>query len=315
MKQKKIRKAYTLIELSIVILILSLIMAGVFNIITGSVITTKNSITLQKLNVIYEALGTFLMTQKRLPCPASLADSLNDTDTFGSESGSGSGCTSATGIAINGNLYYGGVPIKALKLGTNYAFDEYGNKINYIIDARFTYSFVTSPANDLTNVYSFGTVQNPINIMTVNEKAGATASAITNDAILVLLSNGANGLGSFRANGQQNTLSSDADEIENQYNNSSTPVFNNIFILNSALNENFDDILLFKSRSYFINDFLASNLIACPGNAITDSSFTAKTLYNNQYLHANSVCTTSASAIKKIQCVNGSWQNIVSQCP
>ena len=311
----KIKKAYTLIELSIVIVIISLMMSGVFNIITGSVITTKNSITAQDLNVIYEAMGTFLTTQKRLPCPASLTSSINDDATFGNESGSGSGCVASSGIYQNGNLFYGAVPTKALNISVNYAFDEYGNKINYIIDQRFTFNFVTSPANDLTGVNSFGTIQNPVNIMTVNEKISTSATTITNDAILVLFSNGANGFGAFGSNGIQNTLSTDADEIENQLNSSLTPTFNNIFISNSAISDKFDDILLFKTQSYFINDFSASNLIACPGNAINNINYTAKTLYNNQYLYANAVCASNDSVIKIIQCVNGSWQNVVSECP
>lgn len=310
----KIKKAYTLIELSIVIVIISLMMAGIFNIITGSVITTKNSITTQDLNVIYEAMGTFLTTKKRLPCPASLTSSINDDTTFGNESGSGSGCVMGSGVYQNGNLIYGAVPIKALNLSTNYAFDEYGNKINYIIDQRFTYNFIDNPINNLSNVNSFGTVQNPVNIMTINEKIGANSTSITNDAILVLFSNGANGLGAFLSNGVQNNLSSDLDEMENQLNTAS-PFFDNIFISNSSLSDKFDDILLFKTLSYFVNDFSAYNLIACPGNAISDLNFTAKTLYNNQYLYANAPCSSDDSVIKKIQCINGSWQNVVSECP
>jgi len=74
-----------LIELSIVILVISLLMAGVFSMATGSINNSKVALTNKKMKEIYKSMGTFLMVNKRLPCPASLARSKIDDADYGKE--------------------------------------------------------------------------------------------------------------------------------------------------------------------------------------------------------------------------------------
>ena len=50
----KNKKAYTIIELSITILIISLLMAGVFSFATGSINDAKFALTKQRINEIYK---------------------------------------------------------------------------------------------------------------------------------------------------------------------------------------------------------------------------------------------------------------------
>ena len=64
--------AFTLIELSVVILIIALLMFGTFSSSSGIVNNVKDNITKDRMNVIYNALGNFLLQKKRLPCPASI---------------------------------------------------------------------------------------------------------------------------------------------------------------------------------------------------------------------------------------------------
>ena len=318
------KKAYTLIELSIAILIISLLMSGVFSILTISVNKAKSTLTTQRLNEVYKSMGTYLMLNKRLPCPASILTSKIDDTTYGEEvfssTGIGTGCV-GSGVyqsTTNANLFFGGVPIKALNLSSEYAEDGYGNKLNYFIDQRFTYSFINSGT---ASGSSFGTTS-ASNIITAQEKqANGTSTTLSNDIIFFLFSGGFNGLGSFSSESAiQNALATQAEEVENQvtgFNNSAPPtaVFNNIFITNSLGSEDFDDISIYKTRIDFVNDFSANNLIYCSGLGVTDADFSQKNLYYGQYLYANSSCPSNPQSIKIMKCGSGgSWQYVLASC-
>ncbi len=321
--KKSNKKAYTLIELSIAILVISLLMSGVFSMATGSINNSKSTLTTQRLNEIYKSVGTYLMVNKRLPCPASILTSkVNDTN-YGQEVGAGTGCVGG-GVyksTTNDNLFFGGVPIKALNLSSEYAEDGYGNKLNYFIDRRFTYNFIN--AGTTTGGESFGTLSSVSNIISAQEKQNnGGILTLSTDVIFFLLSSGVNGFGSFSSDSAtQNTLSVEDTEIENQvtgFNNSVSPptaIFNNIFFTNSFGSENFDDISIYKTRIDFVNDFSASNLIGCSSSLITDADFPQKNLYYGQYLYASSACQNS-KLIKIIRCgFNGFWQYVLASCP
>ena len=70
-KLLKKNRAFTFVELSVVILIIALLMFGTFS-SSGVVNNMKENITRDRMNVLYKALGDFLLQQKRLPCPASI---------------------------------------------------------------------------------------------------------------------------------------------------------------------------------------------------------------------------------------------------
>ena len=318
------KKAYTLIELSIAILIISLLMAGVFSFATGSINDAKSALTTQRMEEIYKSMGTYLMVNKRLPCPASIKTSKINDILYGQEVSGANGCE-GEGVyksLTHANLFFGGVPIKALNLSSEYAEDGYGNKFNYIIDRRFTYGFITTGSTIENIASSFGTVA-PYNIIAVKEKQfNGTSLELTSDAIFVLSSAGANGLGAFNAESAiQNNSPTDVEEIDNRItglNDSISPptaTFDNIFFINSYGSENFDDILFYKARINFLSDFSAENLIYCKGFDISDTSFTKRNLYYGQYLYANSACTNNGEIIKIKKCGNGGWSPIVENCP
>ena len=265
MVNKKISKpksAYTLIELSIVILILAVLMTGGLTITIGSFNKAKKISTQNKINEIYKSLGKFLLENKRLPCPASLELTKND-NSYGVEYGSGSGCgAGAVGSGVyvnptNPNIFYGMIPAKTLNLPLSMGEDDFGSKISYVIDQRFTTVFQEVISNTDSG---FGTTSGVTGIITVKEKPSATLRDITSDAILVIISHGFNKSGAFNANARiQNSRSSDPDEMENDYNS----LFNKNFIYNSQNSEIFDDVVLFKTRNQIVQDFDAHYLIAC----------------------------------------------------
>ena len=331
---QKNKKAYTLVELSITILIISLLMAGVFSFATGSINDAKLALTKQRMDEIYKSMGTYLMVNKRLPCPASILTSKINDNSYGQEVGAGTGCEGA-GVyksSTNANLFFGGVPLKALNLTSEYAEDGYGNKFNYIIDRRFTYEFI-STGSIVENINpSFGTVASALNVITIKEKqASNSITVLSNDAIFVLSSAGENGLRAFNAESgiQNNIASTELEELDNQitgFNNiipsSPTATFDNIFFVNSFGSENFDDIVFYKARDNFVGDFSARNLIYCKGSILTDA-FEKRNLYHGQYLYATAPCNINIGSIggytkiiKTIRCgLNGEWQFVMSSCP
>jgi len=323
------KRAYTLVELSIVILIISLLMAGVFSMATGSINSSKESLTNQRIKEIYKSLGTYLMVNKRLPCPASLTKSkINDID-YGEELRAGNSCTTGSGVYASNttdnsvsparsltNLLIGAVPIKSLNLSSEYLEDAYENKISYVIDSRFTKNFIGPIGGDID--VSFGTIDATEKIMTTKEIQIGGEVTLSENVIFLLISHGANGFGAFDINGQQiidNSNNTDDGELNNQLALSASINFDHNFIVNSFKSDKFDDIVFYKTRSNFIQDFSANNLICCkkPSNSGT---FPQVNLYQGQYLYDSVTCSDN-KIIRIIKCSNisGEWSYVLSQCP
>ena len=317
------KRGYTLVELSIVILVISLLMAGVFSMATGSINNSKVALTNQKMKEVYKSMGTFLMINKRLPCPASLARSKIDDVDYGKEERDDAnnncgtnGVYASSGSGL-GNFIIGAVPIKSLNLGSEFAEDGYENKLSYVIDKRFTKNFIPPTSGTLDD--SFGTVGSAIELMTAKENQVSGSALLSDKVMFLLISHGPNGYGSFSSvSGQQNidvTNNIDVDELENQI-KSTSPNFDNNFIVNSYKSDVFDDVVMYKNRNNFIQDFSANNLISCPklSNA---GSFPAINLYYGQYLYDGVACASRTSVIRIYKCgnISGEWTDVVSSCP
>jgi prepilin-type N-terminal cleavage/methylation domain-containing protein len=286
-KNIKNKNAYTLLELSIVISVIAILMMGGLSISIGALNKAKINSTNQEIIEIYNAIGKFLLVNKRLPCPASIILDQNDVN-FGKEVGNGNGCSGFSGVYQSStagmtNIVYGMVPHITLELSNEYGVDEFRNRFSYFIDQRFTRNFQNTPnfAND-----SFGTEENYGSVFTILEKPSTISRNITNDAILVILSHGLNRFGGFAFDsGTQNSRSADADELENDYNSS----FNNTFVTSSQNSSIFDDILLFKTRNQIVEDFNAFYLIACKDAGV---DFGYRSAYYDQNIYGNSKCAS-----------------------
>lgn len=283
--KKCAKSAYSLIELSIVITIIAILMTGALSISVGSLAKLKKITTERKVSEIYDAIGKFLLVNKRLPCPARL-DITSENVNFGREVGSGAGCGSAgvyqSSVSGMSNIFYGMVPFLSLGLSYDYAQDDFGSKFSYIIDQRFTKNYQYTPnfAND-----SFGTVNDVTAILTIHEKPSATTQVITSDAMLIILSHGLNKNGAFNFETNiQNPRSSDLDEKDNDY----VSNYDNVFVASSQNSDIFDDIMIYKTRNQIVEDFDAFYLIAC-NNAGTN--FGNKSAYYDQIIYATSTCS------------------------
>jgi len=218
------KKAYTLVELSIVLVIIAIFLSSGLNIFTNNIVQTKTVNTKEKLNIIYKSLAEHLMTQKRLPCPTLL--------TTPKDSGTSYGSPNATPCSTTG-----GVPTRVLDLPSD-AEDDFGNKILYVVDARFA----TSSFN-VTNFFSNNALgHGNIIISEYNQQQ--------TQPMLLLLSYGANSCGGTKINAQQNVPCLDNNDGADQLQNSD----NDTTFTTTSTHPKFDDVILTKTYYDFLQE-------------------------------------------------------------
>ncbi len=306
------KKAYSLIELSIVILIISILISGALTVFSGSANNKKITITKTRIDEIYKALGGFLLVNGRLPCPASIIAIKSTDATYGAEGTAAGNCTAGGGVYASGssNLVYGLVPVKTLGLPNEYAEDGFEGKIAYIVEKNFTTSSTFDNATETAT-------------MTLNEISQGVNQVITNDAILALVSYGANKSGAFNANGTvQNTRSSDNSEMENDLGASNA--FDKNLVFNAPDNDVFDDIVFYKTRNSLISDFDAFSLLNCL-NGTLSLSYPSAATYSwpessyNQVVPSTTACpapyTTSVGYPTRRCGAFGIWESsVINPC-
>ena len=304
-KSAKQNKAFSLIELSIVLLIISIIASSALSISTNSIINNKIKVTNDRINQLYKAIGNFLVINGRIPCPASLIkNKINDPD-YGREVGSDTNCM-GSGVyqsTYNAKLIIGAIPVKALGLETEMGEDGFESKFTYMIDKSFA------------NKSNFGTSEYK-DIITVTEKMGGTDQISTSDAIFSIISHGSNKFGAFSSKtGEQNIRSTDGHEIENDIGliSGETYNFNSSIISTSNNSDVFDDILFYKTRDQLVQDFSAFNLIPCK-ETIMDSFNWPKANYG-QIVQATTGCPVTAIKPTKRCGFFGIWEEgLISGC-
>jgi prepilin-type N-terminal cleavage/methylation domain-containing protein len=301
-KNNKNKTAFSLLELSIVISIMAILMTGAITISVSVINNTKKLTTIDKINDIYGAIGKFILTYKRLPCPASL--NLIDSDPlFGVEKfNDNGGCVSVAGNGVfnSGNIYLGAIPVKSLDLSFDMARDDFGSKLTYVIDHRFAFPFQEIP--NFSNS-SFGTVEN-LNSITVSEKFLSVTREINAQNILLIISHGLNKFGAFNYSSIiQNGNSTDSDENTNKTVGTS-------YIKSNSNSQIFDDIVFFKTRNQIVDDFNLYYLIACKENA----TFT-NPIYYGQTTYLTSCSNTDYKRLPEAYCDKYGRLIEMNKCP
>ena len=258
----KAKKAYSLVELSVVITIMSILMMGVASIVNNSMKKAQKNETQEKMQVIYNAMGKFLLREKRLPCPAPLNLAENSVGYGNATTGN---CNTTDGgifTSTSGNNFFvGAVPTTTLGLSSDMAKDEFGNKITYIVSRNATMetTLEQSPAIFPASDTGFGATTYTNQMLTVFEYS---TRSITTNAILTLISHGNNKNCAYPANG---TSANSSCPINDEATNSSAKymAITNTDIVYSSINPSFDDIVLFKTKNQIASDFNAHHLVLC----------------------------------------------------
>lgn len=227
------KTAFSLIELSVVLVIIAVFLSTSMPVAKSVITNYRVRITNERIQAVYEAMGNFARSNKRLPCPASMLLAKGNAN-YGKEVTCGivpytpgSDPAASTGVWQSNwqnNVLYGAIPIAALGLPSDMAEDGFGNKIAYVVIRGFTNpsTFGTNdPSTYNYNYYASSTYgwQYCYRIP-IFEKRGASYVEITsphsgysgsgvsacdlyaqnNQAAFVLISHGANKYGAFPAN-------------------------------------------------------------------------------------------------------------------
>ncbi len=277
--QKKMT-GFSLVELSVVILVISFLVVEGVSLFSGSLVNNKSAITSYRTNLIYSAIKDFISQNKRLPCPAPINQIKSTSITYGKEGD----CSAVSGITVSGNLIYGMVPVVSLGLGSEIAEDGYGAKFVYVVDKTFTTASDPSPFksnNGAIAIKKYIKV-NGQDILTDEE----------NNAIFAIISYGPNQNGAFSSNSSNsNSASDDSDEITNSILNPGQAV-----ITQSSRSTKFDDMVFFKnksdflveSQSYFLKD---TNVGSSASGSYNGSSTTSASSGYSCYLTGRSGVT------------------------
>lgn len=284
--------AFSLLELSIVITISAILVTGAIAVSVNKVNNAKVSQTKSNIERIYKALGFYLKANGKLPCPAPITALKSDTANYGVAGN----CTATTGVygtTGNSKLFYGMVPVKTLNLKLDMAEDGFGSKLAYVVNS------------DFANASNFGlSASNSSNLITVQDVTNAgDAKDSSVEAIFAIINYGPNKSGAFNANSSsQNTVSTDANELENTI--SSSLLANSTFINSVGGSNIFDDKVFYKTRNAMVSDFDALYLITCAALDVTNSDVyidaTTKATFDEakyaQIKAANESCLTGYTA-------------------
>lgn len=201
--ERRMQKGFSLIEMSVVLTIISVVIAGVLPGLTSLNKSRELEITNQRMKAIEDALLAFRLVNERLPCPASVT--INEgTANFGVEGANPGTCTggapSANWTTAGADGGRGGaVPVRTLNLPDEFAYDGWGRKFTYNVDRRLTAAnaFITNTPTSNIGTYAVlaadhADLANPAND---NPKVRTLIAAY------VLWSAGPDGHGGFTANG------------------------------------------------------------------------------------------------------------------
>ena len=278
-------KGFSLIELSIVILILSVFLSTTVSFLAKKTSVDKNAQTRERLERISEAVKFYYQKNSYIPCPANIAAALNNAQ-FGVGADNGSNCTQYLDASASLNICSGGVPFTTLALPAQYAFDAWGNRISYIIDRDMRFTFAASTPNIRVNdeygnsliwrspkpaEYNTSVTDCTGASIAVGQASTGTAgyadrststTRILSCAAFMLISHGANGYSAYNARGSQ--IGSSASYAVNAAQGSNSPIdidaytFDQTFVdgpinqdtKDATYTEYFDDILVYRTKEW-----------------------------------------------------------------
>lgn len=234
-------RGFTLIELSAVVIILGLLLGGALTYMTQRGYQEKLAITNKRMDMIEEAIADFRRLNNRVPRVADRTLAITSS-TFGTEMAQNAGNYVAS--TITGGM----VPVGALNLSPEIAFDGWGRKFSYAVQREYTdtNSFTT------LNIASTPTMRIYTTLI------GSPGPQISR-SVYALISHGRNGHGAYLANGTLSATSTSASEDEKYNcqcaNNGSTSTRDPYYIQRTpnldtaSSNVNYyDDIVRFKTR-------------------------------------------------------------------
>jgi prepilin-type N-terminal cleavage/methylation domain-containing protein len=242
------RSGFSLLELSIVLIIIGLVTAGAVAGL-GMIESGKRVSTNNKLDRIEDALMAYRTVYNRLPCPADASLAVTNGN-YGVEAANGGTCTGGTPAAnfsdATNGVVEGAVPFQALNLPADFMYDGWGRKFAYAVNYKVTATnaMLSQSLTDMCGI-------------SLTDAGGAAGARSNKGAIYTLLSYGPDGHGGFLKSGtRQNAGSTNTDEQTNCHCDSTATAttYAASYVQKDATQnpatytDRFDDIVRFKER-------------------------------------------------------------------
>ncbi len=219
------QSGFTLAEIAIVLIIMALLSGVAFNALTALTLQSRSTATRDKAKALKVALKAFIGRSGRLPCPA--VGTLASTDAnFGLEAspttgGTGAGaCPGTVAIGDCGNQlsclqqgsFRGIVPWRTLGMSQDAAMDPWNHFYTYQVSV----SGIVNPLEpgQVVGVARTQAMVGNIPVYNAPAAAGGVQQNVGTEAVVVLLSHGADGLGAYIPGGQM-TAPTGATQLEN----------------------------------------------------------------------------------------------------
>ncbi len=258
-------RGFTLIQISILLTVAALVLVTLLP--STQTILTSNTSTITKMNTLLTAIRQFQAANGRLPCPADASQPISSTS-YGLEAANPGPITNCSGGSPAANytdtthtIAIGMVPVRALALSNDYALDAYGRDITYAVD---------------TNATTLGWSAVSLTGQIVVADNGAN-----NNTVVALISHGADGHGAWLplpgTSGTAVRLNAGSGDHDQHYVNAhavnpsgfpaSYSTLNTLVansesttstFVNKAPTSTFDDLVVYKSLLWNINNIPAS---------------------------------------------------------
>lgn len=266
MKRSKMVRGFSLIEVTIVMLIGGLILASISAMLIAYIKKTNLYVTRERLETIDQALQEYLSLNGRYPCPASLSVA-PDTPGYGFEQASTPGlCDSAPVVAgRNGrNVRLGAVPVRSLGLPDDFISDAWA--------VRFTYAVTEALAQSGTFDSREGGLQvldSADNNIAIDPTLAPGDADRDGTAHYVIVSHGENELGGTPEGGGAALPCPAAPSLEAENCDGDASFRSTIRFSSASGSAYFDDLVYFRSLTAFgpaipEGAVLPFNMVACP---------------------------------------------------
>lgn len=241
------KKGFSLVEIAIVLVIISVIggtLLKIIPVVTNSDLKNQNSARIEEIN---SAIISFVSQNGYLPCPADILTAPN-TPNFGIL---GDCATGASDVQIGSTIYYvryGMVPVRALGLPDSFAFDPWGY--------RYEMATIRNLATSSTNFNAFLSAFPATGLtqaLTIQDGSGNTLSpssssspAVNNAVVYVIRSAGENNNGAVPFQGAVSLPTCPVSGLLDAENCSHNNTFRDTFFSTASSNY-FDDYLIWKT--------------------------------------------------------------------
>lgn len=295
LRNLKVARGFSLVELSVVLLIIGLIMSAGVKYLTVQFESSAYSATNTKLSTIKVSLQNYLRTYHRLPCPDTKPDGGNvgsfstTTPPDGIENRDSTNTTPDTSLSCDNAS--GVVPYQTLGLTRDIALDGWQNFISYRV-----YYPSSGASNDWTRTSNFSA--DNVGVITIKDRyppSSSTPTTISNGAVFVLISHGKNGLGAYTVGGTRNSLPDNTtDEYQNT--NSAGDSYKREISIDTSNTTygTFDDLLVFSTANELLAPLFSEGSIEPVGVEVAKEMENISSKING-YALSNSSCAPPSS--------------------